>query len=140
MENTNFKAFIDNANEKNVSRINNKLGKLETKEMQQVANEKTLAKNLSTTQQRITNLEYNTAETLKADFVKHVNFLSKHRKQSLQGFDATAIKKAVTNEILFNYLDIDGLKKVQCVSFVIGLLEKQAKEMKRKQEKQANKK
>lgn len=134
----NVKNYVGIASQKHTTRINNKLSKLEAKEMQQVANEKTLSKHLSSTRQKETCLVYHTEETLKAEFVKHVNFCAKHRKNTLCGFDATAIKKTVTPEILFNFLDVDGLKKVQCVSFVVGLLDKQAKEMKRKQEK-ANK-
>lgn len=134
----NVRNYVGIASEKQTTRLNNKLSKLEAKEMQQVANEKTLAKHLSSTMQKETCLVYHNEETLKAEFVKHVNFCAKHRKSTLCGFDATAIKKAVTSEILFNFLDVDGLKKVQCVSFVIGLLDKQAKEMKKKQEK-ANK-
>ena len=63
------------ADEKVFARQSAKVGKLESKEMQQVANEKTLAKNLSTTRQKLVNLkkyEYNELEQL---IVKHVNFI-----------------------------------------------------------------
>lgn len=131
--------YLNVASEKNVSRLNKKLGKLESKEMKQTVNEKTLKKHLSKTMQEITVLEYTDEKYLKEQFTKYVNFLSKNRDAALMGFDASIIKKSVTSEILFNNLDTNGLKKANCVSFIVGLLDKEVKEMKRKQEKQGAK-
>lgn len=129
------KNYVGIANERNTNRLNNKLNKLEAKEMQQVANEKTLAKNLSTTRQKAANINYLQADDLRAQFIKHVNFIAKKRKTALCGFDATAIKKICDNSILFNCMDERGLNVIKCVSICVGLLDKQIKEMKKKQEK-----
>lgn len=133
------KNYIGIANEKQTNRLNNKLNNLEAKEMQQVANEKTLAKNLSTTRQKAANINYLQVDDLRAQFVKHVNFIAKKRKTALCGFDATAIKRTCDNSILFNCMDERGLNVVKCVSVCIGLLDKQAKEMVKKQEKETKK-
>jgi hypothetical protein len=135
----NVKNYVGITSEKQTSRLNNKLSKLEAKEMQQVANEKTLAKNLSTTRQKAANINYLCVDDLKAQFIKHVNFCNKKRKSIFCGFDATAIKKAVNDTILFDCMDERGLNVVKCVSVCVGVLEKQVKEMKRKQEKEAKK-
>jgi hypothetical protein len=126
-------------NAKTEMRINSKIGKLQAKEMMQVANEKTLAKNLSTTRQKLVNLQHYDVEDLKKVFVKHVNFCAKKRLSTLVGFDATAIKKSVTNEDLENCIDERGLNVVKCLSLVIGNLDKQAKKTQKELEKQAKK-
>lgn len=126
-------------NAKTETRLNNKIGKLQAKEMKQVANEKTLAKHLSTTRQKLVNLQSYEIEDLKKTFVKHVNFCAKKRVSTLVGFDATAIKKAVTIEDIENCIDERGLNAVKCLSLVIGKLDKVAKETQRKLEKQAKK-
>lgn len=126
-------------NAKTANRINTKIGKLQTKEMLQVANEKTLAKNLSTTRQKLLNLQHFDIEDLQKVFVKHVNFCAKKRLSSLVGFDATAIKKTVTIEDLENCIDERGLNVVKCLSIVIGRLDKQAKEKQKDLERQSKK-
>lgn len=126
-------------NAKIENRINSKIGKLQAKEMKQVANEKTLAKNLSSTRQKLVNLQYYELEDLQKTFVKHVNFCAKKRLSSLVGFDATAIKKTVTIEDLENCIDERGLDVVKCLSVVIGRLDKQAKEKQKELERQSKK-
>lgn len=124
-------------NAKTESKINSKIGKLQAKEMKQIANEKTLAKNLSSTRQKLVNLQYYDMEDLQKTFVKHVNFCAKKRLSTLVGFDATAIKKAVTTEDLENCIDERGLNVVKCLSIVIGRLDKQAKQKQKELEKQS---
>lgn len=126
-------------NAKTESRINCKIGKLQSKELKQIANERTLAKNLSTTRQKLVNLQYFDIEDLQKVFTKHVNFCAKKRLSSLVGFDATAIKKSVTTEDLENCIDERGLNVVKCLSIVIGRLDKQAKQKQKELEKQAKK-
>lgn len=126
-------------NAKTESRINCKIGKLQAKEMLQVTNEKTLAKNLSTTRQKLVNLQHYDLEDLQKTFIKHVNFCAKKRVSTLVGFDATAIKKSVTTEDLENCIDERGLNVVKCLAFVIGRLDKQAKQKQKELEKQAKK-
>lgn len=126
-------------NAKTENRINSKIGKLQAKEMLQLANEKTLAKNLSSTRQKLVNLQYLDIEDLQKVFTKHVNFCAKKRLSSLVGFDATAIKKSVTIEDLENCIDERGLNVVKCLSIVIGKLDKQAKQKQKELEKQAKK-
>lgn len=126
-------------NAKTENRINSKIGKLQAKEMLQVASKRTLAKNLSSTRQKLVNLQYYELEDLQKVFTKHVNFCAKKRISSLVGFDATAIKKSVTNEDLENCIDERGLNVVKCLSIVIGRLDKQAKEKQKELEKQAKK-
>lgn len=126
-------------NAKNQSRINCKIGKLQSKEMKQVASEKTLAKNLSTTRQKLVNLQHYDLEDLQKVFIKHVNFCAKKRLSSLVGFDATAIKKSATIEDIENCIDERGLNVVKCLSIVIGRLDKQAKQKQKELEKQAKK-
>lgn len=122
-------------NAKVESRINLKIGKLQSKEMKQVSSEKTLLKNLSSTRQKLVNLQYYDIDDLKALFVKHVNFCDKKRPSSLVGFDSKAIKQAVTSEDLENCVDERGLNSVKCLSIVIGRLDKQRKEVAKKLEK-----
>lgn len=126
-------------NTKTENRINSKIGKLQSKEMKQVANEKTLAKNLSSTRQKLVNLQCYELEDLQKVFTKHVNFCAKKRLSTLVGLDATAIKKSVTNEDLENCIDERGLNVVKCLSIVIGRLDKQAKAKQKELEKQAKK-
>lgn len=126
-------------NTKTESRINCKIGKLQSKEMKQVANEKTLAKNLSTTRQKLVNLQYYDIEDLKKTFIKHVNFCERKRQSSLVGFDAKAIKQAITNDDLENCIDERGLNSVKCLSLVIGRLDKERKQIAKELEKQNKK-
>ena len=121
------------------NRINSKIGKLQAKEMKQVANERTLAKNLSSTRQKLVNLQHYELEDLQKTFIKHVNFCAKKRLSTLVGFDATAIKKSVTTEDIENCIDERGLNVVKCLSLVIGRLDKLAKEKKKELEKQTKK-
>lgn len=126
-------------NAKTESRINCKIGKLQSKEMKQVANEKTLAKNLSSTRQKLVNLQHYEFEDLRSVFIKHVNFCDKKRQSSLVGFDAKAIKQAVTNEDLENCIDERGLNTVKCLTLVIGRLDKERKQIAKELEKQTKK-
>lgn len=123
------------ASEKAQTRINVKIGKLQAKEMHQIANEKTLNKNLSSTRQKLANLQYMDVETMKKDFIKHVNFCERKRKSSLCDFDAKVIKNTVSETMLFDCLDERGLNAVKCLSLVISELDKQVKEMQKKQQK-----
>lgn len=124
-------------NAKVESRLNVKIGKLQSKEMRQVANEKTLAKNLSTTRQKLVNLQHYDLEDLKKVFIKHVNFCDKKRQSSLVGFDAKSIKNAVSTEDLENCIDERGLNAVKCLTIVIGRLDKQRKETIKRLEKES---
>lgn len=126
-------------NAKTETRINVKIGKLQSKEMKQVANEKTLLKNLSSTRQKLVNLQYYDIEDLKKVFIKHVNFCEKKRQSSLVGFDAKAIKQAVTTEDIENCIDERGLNSVKCLSLVIGRLDKERKQIAKELEKQTKK-
>ena len=127
-------------NAKNATRINVKIGRLQAKEMQQVTNEKTLAKNLSSTRQKLVNLQHYDVEDLKKTFIKHVNFCDRHRQTSLVGFDAKAIKQAVTTEDLENCIDERGLNSIKCLTLVIGRLDKERKEVAKRLEKENQKK
>lgn len=127
-------------NAKNETRINVKIGRLQVKEMQQVTSEKTLAKNLSSTRQKLVNLQYYDLEDMKKVFVKHVNFCDKKRTSSLVGFDAKAVKQAVTTEDLENCIDERGLNTVKCLTLVIGRLDKERKEAAKRLEKESQKK
>lgn len=128
--------YIGQANQTQTNRLNNKLGKLETKEMKQTANEKTLTKNLSRTKGKRVIIQKTDLEDLQAQFNAFINFLNKKDKSPFMGFDATAIKKVVTPQILFNNLNENGLKKADCVADCVGILDKQAKEMLKKQAKE----
>lgn len=123
-------------NAKTESRLNCKIGKLQSKEMKQVANERTLAKHLSATRQKLVNLQHSDVETLRAQFIKHVNFCAKKRVSSLVGFDATAIKKTVTDSQLWDSLDERGLNAVKCLTLVIGEIDKERKAKAKELEKQ----
>lgn len=138
MENTQISVrnYIGQANQMQVTRLNNKLGKLESKEAKQTANEKTLTKNLSRTKGKRVIIQKTDLEDLQAQFNAFVNFLNKKDKSPFMGFDATAIKKVVTHQILFNNLDENGLKKASCLADCVGILDKQAKEMIKKQAKE----
>ena len=122
------------------ARLNVKIGKLQAKELKQVANEKTLLKNLSSTRQKLVNLQHYDTEDLKKVFIKHVNFCDKKRQSSLVGFDAKAIKQAVTTEDIENCIDERGLNAVKCLSLVIGRLDKERKETVKRLEKENQKK
>lgn len=126
-------------NAKTETRLNVKIGKLQSKEMSQIANEKTLLKNLSTTRQKLVNLQHYDIEDLKKVFIKHVNFCDKKRSSSLVGFDAKAIKQAVTTEDIENCIDERGLNSVKCLSLVIGRLDKERKQIAKELEKQTKK-
>lgn len=125
-------------NEKNANRINTKIGKMQAKEMKQVANEKTLAKNLSSTRQKLINLEYlaNDEETMRAQVVKHLNYCAKHRKSALMDYDATSLKREITIDILQTCVNDNGINVVRAVSILIGILDKKRKELERKQQKE----
>lgn len=118
-----------------------KVGKLQAKEMQQVANEKTLSKNLCTTRQKLVNLQKIEVDELVETFVKHVNFCARKRQTVLCGFDGTAIKNiAKRGEInLYEFVDERGLNCVRALSSVVGILEKAAKELKKQQERELKK-
>ena len=124
------------ASDKVFNRVNTKIGCLQAKEMHQVANEKTLNKNLSSTRQKLANLQYMDVETMKKDFIKHVNFCERKRKSSLCDFDAKVIKNTVNETMLFDCLDERGLNAVKCLSLVIGALDKELKAMQKKQQKE----
>lgn len=126
-------------NAKTESRINCKIGKLQSKEMQQIANVKTLLKNLSSTRQKLVNLQHYDVEDLKKVFIKHVNFCDKKRQSSLVGFDAKAIKQAVTTEDIENCIDERGLNAVKCLTLIIGRLDKERKTIAKELEKQNKK-
>lgn len=119
------------------TRLNVKIGKLQAKEMNQVANDKTLAKNLSTTRQKLVNLQHYEVEDLKKVFIKHVNFCDKKRPASLVGFDAKSIKNAVTIDDIENCIDERGVNAVKCLSIVIGRLDKQRKKTIKRLEKES---
>jgi hypothetical protein len=68
-----------------------------------------------------------------------VNFCDKKRSSSLVGFDAKAIKQAVTIEDIENCIDERGLNAVKCLSIVIGRLDKQRKEIAKQLEKETKK-
>lgn len=128
-------------NEKNENRINTKIGKMQAKEMKQFANEKTLTKNLSSTRQKLINLQYlaNDIETMKAQAIKHLNYCAKKRASSLMGFDVTSLKKEINDDILQMCIDERGLNCVRVVSVLVGILDKKAKEIKRQAEKAGKK-
>lgn len=126
----------NHADEKVFARQQVKVGKLEAKELQQVANEKTLAKNLSTTRQKIVNLKKYEYTELEQLIVKHVNFMAKKRTATLCGYDATAIKRTAKDVNLYNFVDERGFNAVKCLSHLIGILDKETKDMQRKQEKE----
>ena len=128
--------YIGQANQTQTNRLNNKLGKLESKEAKQTANEKTLAKNLSRTKSKRIIIQKTDLEDLQAQFNAFINFLNKKDKSPFMGFDATAIKKVVTASIMFNNLTENGLNKAGCLADCVGLLDKQAKEMMKKQAKE----
>lgn len=138
MENTQIlvRNYIGQANQTQTNRLNNKLGKLESKEAKQTANEKTLTKNLSRTKGKRVIIQKTDLEDLQAQFNAFINFLNKKDKSPFMGFDATAIKKVVNASILFNNLDENGLKKASCLADCVGILDKQAKEMMKKQAKE----
>lgn len=138
MENTEnqVRNYIGQANQTQTNRLNNKLGKLESKEAKQTANEKTLTKNLSRTKGKRVIIQKTDLEDLQAQFNAFINFLNKKDKSPFMGFDATAIKKVVNASILFNNLDENGLKKASCLADCVGILDKQAKEMMKKQAKE----
>lgn len=125
-------------NEKNANRINTKIGKMQAKEMKQFSNEKTLAKNLSTTRQKLVNLEYliNDEETMKAQVIKHINYCAKKRSSSLMGYDATSLKREITLDILQTCTDDRGTNVVRVVSILVGMLDKKRKELEKKQAKE----
>jgi hypothetical protein len=128
--------YIGQANQAQTTRLNNKLGKLETKEMKQTANPKTLNKNLSSTKGKRVIIQKTDLEDLQAQFNAFINFLNKKDKSPFMGFDATAIKKVVNASILFNNLGENGLNKANCLADCVGILDKQAKEMIKKQAKE----
>jgi hypothetical protein len=128
--------YIGQANQTQTNRLNNKLGKLESKEAKQTANKKTLAKNLSRTKGKRVIIQKTDLDDLQAQFNAFVNFLNKKDKSPFMGFDATAIKKVVTASILFNNLGENGLNKANCLADCVGILDKQAKEMIKKQAKE----
>ena len=128
--------YIGQANQMQTTRLNNKLGKLESKEAKQTANEKTLTKNLSRTKGKRVIIQKTDLEDLQAQFNAFVNFLNKKDKAPFMGFDATAIKKVINASILFNNLDENGLKKASCLADCVGVLDKQAKEIIKKQAKE----
>lgn len=121
------------------ARLNMKIGKLQTKEMNQIANNKTLAKNLSTTRQKLVNLQHYDVDDLKKVVIKHINFCDKKRQSALVGFDAKSIKNALTCEDIENCIDERGINAVKCMSLVIGRLDKQRKEIAKQLEKEAKK-
>ena len=126
---------------KNFGRQSTKVGKLQAKEMMQVTNEKTLAKNLCTTRQKLVNLQKFEVDELVETFVKHVNFCARKRQNVLCGFDGTAIKNiAKRGEInLYEFVDERGLNCVRALSAVVGVLDKAAKELKKQQERELKK-
>lgn len=128
--------YVGQANQTQTNRLNNKLGKLEAKEMKQTANPKTLNKNLSRTKGKRVIIQKTDLEDLQSQFNAFINFLNKKDKTPFMGFDATAIKKVVNPQILFNNLDENGLKKAGCLADCVGILDKQAKEMIKKQAKE----
>lgn len=138
MENTKISVrnYIGQANQTQTTRLNNKLGKLESKEMKQTANPKTLNKNLSRTKGKRVIIEKTDLDDLQSQFNAFINFLNKKDKTPFMGFDATAIKKVVSASILFNNLGENGLNKASCLADCVGILDKQAKEMIKKQAKE----
>lgn len=121
------------------ARLNVKVGKLQAKEMNQVANEKTLAKNLSTTRQKLVNLQHYDVEDLKKVVIKHINFCDKKRQSALVGFDAKSIKNALTTEDIENCIDERGINAVKCMSLVIGRLDKERKAIAKRLERETKK-
>lgn len=129
---------VDN---RNFARQSIKIGKLEAKEAKQVANEKTLSKNICTTRQKLVNLKKYEVEELENCICKHINFMSKKRSSVTCGFDATALKRlAKSGEVnLYEFLDERGLNCVRCLSYLVGVLDKQLKEKIRELERENKK-
>lgn len=123
---------------KSFARQQVKIGKLEAKEMQQVSNEKTLAKNLCTTRQKLVNLKRFELVELVELIVKHINFVCKKRQSVVCGYDSTAIKRLAKSDKvnLFDFVDERGFNAVRCLSQLVGILDKEAKELQRKQSKE----
>lgn len=114
-----------------------KESKLQAKEGLQVSNDKTLAKNLSATRQKLLNLQHTETIDCVTLLKKHVNFCEKHRKSTLCGFDAKAIKTIAEKIDLLAYVDERGFNAVSCLTYIIGILDKQRKETMKRLEKES---
>ena len=116
-----------------------KESRLQAKEGKQVCNEKTLAKNLANTRQKLLNIQYTETIDCVAMLKKHVNFCEKHRKTALCGFDAKAIKSVSEKLDLLAFVDERGFNAVSCLTYIIGVLDKQRKETIKRLEKETKK-